>query len=194
MPDKEKQPEFVVTDRRKFTPEGERRSDAAEAPSSPPAPASVSAPEKPKVVEEPLQPAATKDVPPPPTAAEQAEQKQAYADSKRDIDARLQQQLGGRSAQDFQITFERFLASLYMSALMQLGLLREEGGRPQVDIIGARQTIDTIELLAEKTKGNLTAAEENFIQNCLYELRMAYVDVTNAISRPPQPPEGAGKR
>ncbi len=147
------------------------------------------------MAEEPLKAAATKDVPPPPSAVEQEAQKKAYTDSKRDIDERLRQQLGGHTAQDYQITFERFLASLYMSALLQLGLLREEGGdRPQMDIIGARQTIDTIELLAEKTKGNLTATEENFIQNCLYELRMAYVDVMNAINRPPQPPEGVGKR
>ena len=44
----------------------------------------------------------------------------------------------------------------------------------------------TLGLLAEKTKGNLTPAEENFLQNCLYELRMAYVEVTNALARPPQ--------
>jgi hypothetical protein len=187
MPEKEKQPEFVVTDRRKFTPEGERREDV---PESPPAKAA----EMPKSAPSEEPPAAAKDVPPPPTAAEQEAQKQAYKDSTGKIDDRLRQELGGRAPQDFQVTFERFLASLYMSALMQLGMLREEGGRPQVDIIGARQTIDTIELIADKTKGNLTAAEENFLQNCLYELRMAYVDITNAISRPPQPPEAAGKR
>lgn len=194
MSDKEKQPEFVVTDRRKFTSEGERREDVAESPA--PTPASVAETPKPaaKPAEPPkTQPAATKDVPPPPSTAEQQAQKQAYADSNRDLDTRLHSELG-RSAQDFQITFERFLASLYMSALMQLGLLREENVRTQVDIIGARQTIDTIELLAEKTKGNLTPAEENFVQNCLYELRMAYVDVTNAINRPPQPPSAPDKR
>jgi hypothetical protein len=41
-------------------------------------------------------------------------------------------------------------------------------------------------LIAAKTKGNLSAAEENFLQNSLYELRMAYVEVTNALARPPQ--------
>ena len=84
------------------------------------------------------------------------------------------------------MTFERFLASLYMSAMMQLGLMHEEGGQPRVDLIGARQTIDTISLLAEKTKGNLTPTEQNFLQSVLYELRMAYVEVTNALARPPQ--------
>ncbi len=70
--------------------------------------------------------------------------------------------------------------------MLQLGLMREEGSQPHIDLIGARQTIDTISLLSEKTKGNLTAAEENFLQNSLYELRMAYVEVTNALARPPQ--------
>jgi Domain of unknown function (DUF1844) len=84
------------------------------------------------------------------------------------------------------MTFERFLASLYMSAMLQLGLMQEEGGQPHIDLIGARQTIDTMSLLSEKTKGNLTPAEENFLQNSLYELRMAYVEVTNALARPPQ--------
>ena len=39
------------------------------------------------------------------------------------------------------------------------------------------------------------AAEENFLQNVLYELRMAYVEVTNAVTRPPQAPiKGTGTR
>jgi len=66
--------------------------------------------------------------------------------------------------------------------------MHEEGGQPAVDIIGARQTIDTLSLLAEKTKGNLTSAEQNFLQNSLYEVRMAYVEVTNALARPPKAP------
>ncbi len=82
-----------------------------------------------------------------------------------------------------------------MTAMLQLGLMQEEGGKPRLDVIGARQTIDTLSLLSEKTKGNLTAAEENFLQNVLYELRMAYVEVTNALTRPPQAPiKGTGTR
>jgi len=92
----------------------------------------------------------------------------------------------GHSAKDLEITFERFLASLYMTGMLQLGLMHEQGGQPQLDLIGARQTIDTIALLSDKTKGNLTAKEQNFLQNALYELRMAYVEVTNAIARGPQ--------
>jgi hypothetical protein len=90
------------------------------------------------------------------------------------------------------MTFERFLASLYMTSMLQLGLMHEQGGQPRLDIIGARQTIDTLALLVEKTKGNLTPTEEAFLQNSLYEVRMAYVEVTNALSRPPQPGTATG--
>ena len=71
---------------------------------------------------------------------------------------------------------------------MQLGLMHEQGGPPGVDLLGARQTIDTLGMLADKTKGNLTMTEDNLMQNVLYELRMAYVEVTNAIARGPQTP------
>jgi hypothetical protein len=97
-----------------------------------------------------------------------------------------QVELSGHSAKDLEITFERFLASLYMTGMLQLGLMHEQGGQPQLDLIGARQTIDTLSMLAEKTKGNLTPKEESLLQNALYELRMAYVEVTNAIAKGPQ--------
>jgi Domain of unknown function (DUF1844) len=125
-------------------------------------------------------------MPPAPTPAEQQQQADAYRKSARDLDTRVE--LSGHSAKDLEMTFERFLASLYMTAMLQLGLMHEEGGQPRIDLIGARQTIDTLGLMAEKTKGNLTSAEEGFLENCLYELRMAYVEVTNSLARPPEPP------
>jgi hypothetical protein len=131
-----------------------------------------------------------REMPAPPTSAEQDAQAAAYNQSSKDLDAQVE--LSGHSAKDFEITFERFLASLYMTSMMHLGLMQQQGGRPQVDIIAARQTIDTLSLIAEKTKGNLTPVEENFLQNSLYELRMAYVEVTNALARPPQAGPVAG--
>ena len=181
MPEK-KQESFTVTDRRLFTSEGEIRQEVSqeEVPSTAPAP---QPPVSQQVVAPPQQ---NLDTPPPPTAAEQREQADAYRKSAKDLDARVE--LSGHSAKELEMTFERFMASLYMSAMMQLGLMHEQGGQPRVDLIGARQTIDTLSLLSEKTKGNLTSTEENFLQNCLYELRMAYVEVTNALARPPQTP------
>jgi hypothetical protein len=184
---KQEQSGFTVTDRRLFTPDGELRSDVAEEVETkkvaPPA-AKPAAPVQQMPGPAPSGDGAVdRDIPPPPSRAEQEAQAAAYRQSSKDLDSEVEH--SGHSAKDFEMTFERFLASLYMTAMLQLGLMREQGGQPHVDIIGARQTIDTLSLISEKTKGNLTTAEENFLQNSLYELRMAYVEVTNALARPP---------
>ena len=186
-----KQESFIVTDRRLFTSEGELRKEVSEeeVSSAPPSPPPAKEP-----AAMPKQTAASDEPPmsPAPSASEQQEQADAYRKSSKDLDARVE--LSGHAAKELEMTFERFMASLYMTAMLQLGLM-EEGGKPSLDVIGARQTIDTLSLLSEKTKGNLTAAEENFLQNVLYELRMAYVEVTNALTRPPQAPiKGTGTR
>ncbi len=192
---------FKVTDRRLFTAEGELRGDVPEEVETPKAPAPAAAKNaapaakpadrrRPRQWRQKLASQGDREMPAPPTSAEQEAQAAAYKQSSQDLDAQVE--LSGHSAKDFEITFERFMASLYMTAMMQLGLMRQQGGQPQVDIIGARQTIDTLSLIAEKTKGNLTPVEENFLQNSLYELRMAYVEVTNALARPPQPGPATG--
>ena len=216
MPDKEKKPEFVVTDRRLFSTDGELRQDVVEAeerreerereqheaqqranekrasqnnvaPAESPAPTPEPSPEQP---EHPEMQA--------PTAQEQQASVDAYHQSTKDIDARIEQEMRkqGRahSAKDFEVSFDKFVASLYMTSLMQLGLAAPQGAKPEVDLIGARQTIDTLAMLQEKTKGNLKPAEENMIQNCLYELRMAYLEVTNLITHPPQGGVGGDRR
>lgn len=182
-----KQESFTVTDRRLFTSEGEIRQEVSQEEVSTEAPAQQAAPPTQQGV---VQAQNDSDTPPAPTAAEQKEQADAYRKSAKDLDARVE--LGGHSSKDLEMTFERFMASLYMSAMVQLGLMHEQGGQPRVDLIGARQTIDTLSLLSEKTKGNLTSAEQNFLQNVLYELRMAYVEVTNTLARPPQTPAASG--
>ncbi len=196
MAQKKQEESFTVTDRRLFTSEGELRKDVPEEAEAP-EPATPSAPAVPAA-----QTAATgaekadgnaeREIPLPPSAAEQDAQAAAYRRSSNDVDSQVE--LSGRSAKEFEMTFERFLASLYMTAMLQLGMMHEQGQQPRIDIIGARQTIDTLSLLADKTKGNLTAQEENFLQNSLYELRMAYVEVTNALARPPQAGTQAGTK
>ena len=190
---KHEQSSFTVTDRRLFTSDGALRSEVVEeveVPQPPAAPAAkTTAAAEESALPTPEQ-AAGRDIPPPPSAAEQDAQAAAYRQSARDLDSQVE--LSGHSAQEFEMNFERFMASLYMTAMLQLGMMREQGQQPRVDIIGARQTIDTLSLIGEKTKGNLTPAEENFLQNSLYELRMAYVEVTNALARPPQPGPATG--
>jgi len=167
---------FKVSDRRPFTADGELRSETTtEEEIERPAPAKPASP-----VEQ------AQNMPEPPTVSEQQAQHDAYKQSSRDLDARVE--LSGHSAKELEVSFERFMASLYMTAMLQLGLMHEQGGAPQVDLIGARQTIDTLGMLSDKTKGNLTPKEQGFLQNCLYELRMAYVEVTNALAKPPQAP------
>ncbi len=188
MAEKKSQPEFTVTDRRKFTAEGEVRPEATSGEREPAPPVeqkSETARREAPAEAAPASPASAS--PPPPSAADQEAQREAFRQSTGELDERLRQQLGGR-AKEFEMTFERFVASLYMTALLQLGLMREEeapGG--QVDLLGARQTIDTLGIIQEKTRGNLSLPEQNLLENCLYELRMAYVEVTNALTRPPQP-------
>jgi hypothetical protein len=134
------------------------------------------------------------DYPEPPTTDEQRASAEAYKESNREMDAEIRKELGKQGqahrAQDFEMNFEKFIASLYMSALMQLGMAAPQGGDPHVDLIGARQTIDIIGILHEKTKGNLTPKEEGMLQNVLYELRMAYLEVTNLIAQAPPPGKG----
>ena len=178
MAQRKEDSEFKVRDRRLFTADGELRSETVEETHEP-------VPQEPAaqiVTPETVSP----DAPPPPTATEQQAQHDAYKQSSRDLDARVE--LSGHSAKELQVSFERFLASLYMTAMMQLGLMVEQGGQPHIDLIGGRQTIDTLGMVAEKTKGNLTPKEQSFLQNALDELRMAYVEVTNALARPPQAP------
>jgi hypothetical protein len=192
MAHKEKE-EFVVADRRKFTAEGELRPDA------PPEPERESQAEPKTPVAEPKAPAAkaatgTEDLPEPPTAAEQDAQHRDYQTAGKKIDS-IMEDAGHKRTAQMDITFERLIVSLYMQTMAQLGMVREEGTPPQPDIIGARQTIDTIALLGEKTKGNLTERESSMLQNCLFELRMAFLEITNALTtKPPVVPPAAPKK
>src|SRR4051812_25031401 len=173
---KEKE-EFVVADRRKFTSEGELRPDAPVEAAKEPEKAAAAAPVEAEGKDEP--PA----IPPPPTAAEQDAQHRDYHDARKKIDSILEN-AGQKRTPQMDVTFERLIVGLYMQTMAQLGMIREEGTEPQPDIIGARQTIDTIALLGEKTKGNLTEREASMLQNCLFELRMAFLEITNALTAP----------
>ncbi|MFI5110151.1 MAG: DUF1844 domain-containing protein [Terriglobales bacterium] len=179
----DKKSEFVVTDKRKFTSEGELRPEtpdeerpAQKLPDPPAAPVSTKEAAPP--------PADEPTVPPAPSAVEQQAQDNAYRDSGKQFE---RDAFRGRTPQDYEMNFERLAASLYMTAMMQMGLVHEEGQQPVADLLGAKQTIDTLGLLQEKTKGNLTDQEQHLLQNCLYELRMGFVELTNALARQAPP-------
>ena len=75
------------------------------------------------------------------------------------------------------VDFHTFVLSLGSSALLHLGELEHpDVGAPQKDLPLAKHTIDILVMLEEKTRGNLTPAEEKLIGSLLYDLRLRYVE------------------
>jgi hypothetical protein len=166
---------------------------AAEAPLPPPAPDNVvtmPAPAQEELPAEP-EPAELSDVPQF-TAHETAEQNAAYAESSRQLDDMLRQANPGLGAQPA-VSFEHIIQSFYVSAMIAMGAGTEPGQKPRIDILGARQSIDMLALLQEKTKGNLTPKEDTTLQNVLFELRMMFLEITNAIAAQAQRGPAPGK-
>ncbi|WP_158943647.1 DUF1844 domain-containing protein [Granulicella sp. S190] len=182
MPEQNKP--FVVTDRRKFTMDGEPRPDAdpspereeravtvAEPAAATPAPADVSA----EGSQEP-------ELPPAPTAEQSEQAKRAYEMTAERLDVAIRSANPGMDHPPT-MSFEQLVQSVYMSSIMQLGGTTQEGQQPQVDILGARQSIDMLTVLEGKTKGNLSTEETRLLESALFELRMAFLEVTQALAR-----------
>jgi len=185
-----KREDFVVSDRRRFAPEGDLRADvpvSEEERETPPASsaqpaAPVTAAPQPTTEPRAAEPAAEQEMPEPPTAAEQQEQHDAYRASGKTLEEMLGK-AGARRESLPEMTLERLIEQFYMTALIQLGAIRHENEPPAVDLVGARQTIDSLTILQEKTKGNLTDREQKLLQNVLFELRMAWIEITNALAK-----------
>jgi hypothetical protein len=195
---REKEPQFTVTDRRKFTSEGELREGdesttspapqpirpeaASPAPSPAPAQAVQVGVEEPEVMD-------GDETIPEPTAAESAQQSKEYHASASRLDDMLLKANPGQPAPAV-MNFDRLVQSLYMTAAVQMGAGTAPNEQPRIDILGARQSIDMLSVLDEKTKGNLTEQEKRLLQNALFDLRMSFLEITNAIAnsaqRPPQ--------
>ena len=131
------------------------------------------------------------ELPPAPSAEESREQKTAYDASSQRLEELLRAQNPAVGAQP-PVGFEHLVQQFYVSAMIQMGAGTQEGQRPRVDILGARTTIDLLGVLAEKTKGNLTEAEDRTLQTVLFETRMAFMELTSMINlqamQPPAPP------
>ena len=205
---------FTVTDRRKFTIEGDLREGASTAeeastasPKAEPAAAGASklgpklvesaSPVEKEVVNRNLEPLPAEDesvgeeafdeeaLPPEPTAAESARQDADYRASSKKLDDMISQaNPGARDSfgRGAEMNFDKLVQSVYMTAALQMGAGTQPGEQPRVDILGARQSIDMLSVLVEKTKGNLTDKEQRLLQNALFELRMMFMEITNAIS------------
>jgi hypothetical protein len=90
----------------------------------------------------------------------------------------------GDSAQAPLSGFDTLVSYLGTTAMFQLGLMAGPGGeRIPADLANARQTINMLEVLDQKTEGNLTEEEGRLLDDVLYELRMAYVEVDKRTSK-----------
>ena len=191
-------PKFEVIDRRKMkAEEEEQQSQHAPEPPEPGAgPRLVVNENRAETV--PVPPAAETApdqefegaLPPAPTAQESKEQKAAYQASAERVEDLLRAQNPGMGKQPA-VGFEHLVQQFYLSGMIQMGAGTQEGQRPRVDIVGARNTIDLLGVLSEKTRGNLTTQEEGMLQSVLFELRMAFLELTSMINVQGVPPPPA---
>lgn len=73
--------------------------------------------------------------------------------------------------------FSTFVLSLASSAMVNLGVVEDEGkSKDAPDLMAARQLIDIIGVLEEKTRGNLNESEIKLLKSLLYDLRVQYCD------------------
>jgi hypothetical protein len=131
------------------------------------------------------------NLPPPPTAEQTSQATTAYDATVARLDTAIRATNPGMDRIP-EMTFERVVQSLYMQAILQLGGGSEPGQTPQVDLLGARQTIDMLAIVAVKTANNLSDPEQKLLDSALFEVRMAFLEVTQALARQSQTrPPGA---
>lgn len=190
MPDEGQDKEFTVKDRRRFTTEGQLRTDTPEEKEEK-ARGNLFPEGERKLEENQVQegkkeesPPAAKVESPQPKASEtdEAKQEKEKHESWKDRLFRRKKKEEEPKAQPQElpeIDFATFLFSLQTAVILQMGLVPDpQTGKREVNLPSAKQTIDIIGMLKEKTKGNLTKEEETLIDKILFDLRMRYVDAT----------------
>jgi len=84
---------------------------------------------------------------------------------------------GAREEPAPEINFSTFVISLSTQALMHLGEIANPlNGKVETDVPVAKQMIDILGMLRDKTRGNLNASEDRLMEDILYDLRMRYVE------------------
>lgn len=93
--------------------------------------------------------------------------------------------MAGKAGESFTITddtltFSAFVLGLATSALIHLGVHENpDTGSITIDLVLARQSIDVLSLLREKTRGNLTAEEDQLFGSVLSDLQLRFVEKSN---------------
>ena len=150
MPE-ENQSGFKVTDRRLFNSDGSLREEALELQSTGAAAAPVFTELQPNI-----------------NSAQPAFESESARDfSEDDPDAMPEQTM-----------FTEFLMGVASSAFIYLGMVEHPAtGRRQVDLGAAKESIDMLAMLRDKTKGNLTRGEEKFFEDLLSDLHLQYISI-----------------
>lgn len=87
---------------------------------------------------------------------------------------------GGQGGNLPPMDFAGMVISIGTSAMVNLGQIPDPAtGQPHKDLVSAKQTIDMLGVIAEKTKGNLTDAEEQLLTKLLFDLRMGFVNASS---------------
>lgn len=194
-------PKFEVIDRRKFKAEEEQEKKGPErepeqprtAPEPPAGPRLVVNEERKEPAREVPSAEEEADELAPPSAEESNQQKAAYDASAQRIEDLIRAQNPAAGAQP-PVTFEHLVQQVYLTAMLQMGAGIPEGEPARIDIVGARASIDMLGILAEKTKGNLSAQEERNLEAALYDARMAFLELSKMISLQGVHPPPAPKR
>jgi len=167
MTDKPKS-EIKVTDKRIFTAEGEIREEFREEIKAAD-PVATKPPEKP-----PDKPGAPKEAP--------AERRQTPDPQPPPGGERRNKSIADK-AQNPGTPFADFVEPLIAQAYVSLGMLRDPyGQKPKIDVAAARQMIEMVTMLKDKTAGNLTPDEDDFLSTHLGELKLAFVQRTKSLT------------
>jgi hypothetical protein len=175
----EEKPNFKVTDRRLFNPDGTPRDLPPEEepkPAPTPEPVPEAKPEPKQAAPRAAEPHATPE--PERTPVARPAEEAAF-----ELGEQSEEHAGGQGDEGFLMLVE-FLASF---AADGLGMVNHPGGGG-VNLQLAKQCIDMLGTLHRKSRGNLVPEEQQFLEMILSQLRMQYVSLTNA----PRPPQGGG--
>ncbi|MEW6374673.1 MAG: DUF1844 domain-containing protein [Thermodesulfobacteriota bacterium] len=110
------------------------------------------------------------------SAKKEGEEDSRIKDKEEKREEAKQEDVFGQDTPLPEINFSSLIFSLSTSVLIQLGEVQDPNTQqPAKNLPLAKQTIDLIGMLQEKTKGNLTSDEEKLLENILYDLRLRYV-------------------
>jgi hypothetical protein len=169
LADSKQDDSFKVVDRRLFTPEGEFRKEVAEQQDrereAVPAPSATN-----------VAPAAGAAAPSAPSGMSTAPQKMAAHGAAPAMD--------GADEPKRSPAFENLVRSLGQNAAMLLGGYADpRTGQPMLDLEGAREMIDMLDVLREKTQGNLAAEEDTLLLDVLGNLKLAFMEMAKAAAK-----------